>query len=75
MSDKMNTGSGKGGRREGAGRKPLPEEDRLIQTTIRVTQSDLEELRQLGEGNLSEGVRLATAIAVKSIKRRKPVAV
>ena len=69
MSD--NTVGQRGGRREGAGRPALPNDERLIQTTVRVAQSDLDSLKELGNGNLSEGVRLATAIAVKQIKHRK----
>ncbi len=38
----------RGGKREGAGRKPLPKEDRLVSMTIRVTRKQKEWLQESG---------------------------
>lgn len=46
-----------GGKREGAGRKPLGPP--LVRVTITVTPADLAALKQLGKNNVSEGVRQA----------------
>lgn len=47
----------RGGKREGAGRKPLPEGQKQTHATIRLTTDQLQELKRLGSGNLSEGIR------------------
>lgn len=44
-----------GGKREGAGRKPLPASLRLVPVTIRLTQTQLDTLRQ--NGDVSKQIR------------------
>lgn len=45
----------KGGKREGAGRPPSP--NPLQRVSIRLAAEDIARLRELGAGNVSEGVR------------------
>jgi hypothetical protein len=44
--------------RPGPGRDPLPPEERLVKITARVTQEDLARIKALGEGNISQGIRV-----------------
>jgi hypothetical protein len=47
----------RGGKREGSGRKPLGPAP-LTQYTVRLPAEVAERLRELGNGNLSEGIRI-----------------
>jgi hypothetical protein len=47
----------RGGKREGAGRKARLGE-RLTRVTIGLTEAQIERLKQLGDGNISAGVRV-----------------
>ena len=47
-----------GGARPGAGRPPLPPGECLIPVTFRIPAQYIPELNALGNGNLSEGLRI-----------------
>jgi len=47
----------RGGKREGAGRPPLTADQKRIHIDARLTQQEIDRLRELGGGNLSEGIR------------------
>lgn len=47
-----------GGKREGSGRKPLSLQP-LRKVCVTLTNEHVEQLRRLGGGNVSEGVRIA----------------
>jgi hypothetical protein len=47
-----------GGKREGAGRKPIGAA-RMVAVTVTLPADLIEKLEQLGEGNLSAGIREA----------------
>ena len=51
----------KGGKRPGAGRKPLGVKPR----TVRLTDADVEVAKWLGSGNVSRGVRSALSLVKK----------
>lgn len=46
-----------GGARQGAGRPPLPHDQQRIRVDVRLTQAEIDRLRELGGGNLSMGIR------------------
>ena len=52
-----NSGKEKRKRKPGAGRKPLPPEQRLDGYRVRLTQEQKAALTRMGDGNLSEGIR------------------
>lgn len=47
----------RGGKREGAGRPPLSPEELQMHATVRLTPAQIEQLKGIGNGNLSEGIR------------------
>lgn len=47
----------RGGKREGAGRPPLSIDQKRIHIDARLTQQEIDRLRELGNGNLSQGIR------------------
>lgn len=55
--------SGHGGKRAGAGRKPIPEDERMLRTTVWLTQEEISTLTALGEesdgpgGKITKGIR------------------
>jgi len=55
-------GKGSGGKRVRAGRKPLGPLA-LVRITVRLVQADIDYLRELGNDNLSAGVREAILLA------------
>lgn len=46
-----------GGKRKGAGRKPLSPRDATVRITVTLTRQDAELLRDIGGGNASKAVR------------------
>lgn len=46
-----------GGKREGAGRKPLSAREPTVRITVTLTGPEGEQLREIGDGNASRGVR------------------
>ena len=46
-----------GGKREGAGRKPLSARDATVRITVTLTREDAQLLRDIGGGNASKGLR------------------
>jgi hypothetical protein len=68
MTDKPKSGWGgarpnSGGARPGAGRKPIPVQDRQVNLSITLAQRYIEQARELGGGNASAGIRRALDMA------------
>jgi hypothetical protein len=61
--------SRRGGKRKGAGRKPLHADGAMEHTSITVDDLTLRKLLVLGEDNISEGVRRAVAVAYDRFQR------
>lgn len=57
----------RGGKRQGAGRKPLGPEP-LVRVDVRLLPEEIEYARSRGDGNLSAGVRAIVAAARHSPK-------
>lgn len=55
MADNQLTGRGGAGR--GQGRKSLPEGEKRIRAWAFLTTDQITELKRIGDGNLSEGIR------------------
>lgn len=49
----------KGGKREGAGRKPIDGDAAMATYQARLTGRQARKARRIGEGNVSEGIRRA----------------
>jgi hypothetical protein len=47
----------RGGKREGAGRRPLPPGQKSTRAWVFLTPAELAHIKALGNGNLSEGIR------------------
>ncbi len=58
-----------GGRRKGAGRKPLGEE-KMTLVNVRLSEEHIEKVSRLGAGNISAGVRRAIQNAAGEKRRR-----
>lgn len=57
--------SNRGGARPGAGRKPGPDPNAAhrVRRMIMLSEDEVKQARTLGDGNISEGVRRAIAVA------------
>lgn len=55
----METQSNHGGKRQNAGRKPLEATEPTVKVAITLLPSQVEAMKQLGDGNLSLGIRKA----------------
>lgn len=53
----MDNNTAWGGQRDGSGRKRLSEDEPTVIVTARVPESYTETLRQIGDGNMAEGIR------------------
>lgn len=49
---------GRGGPGRGQGRKSLPPEERRIRVDVRLTSREIEQIRAVGNGNFSKGIRV-----------------
>jgi hypothetical protein len=63
----------RGGKREGAGRPPLTNEP-TVKVSVRLPESVAAQLKQAGNGNISEGVRTMTVEHTKWIEENKALA-
>lgn len=59
----------RGGKREGAGRKPVAP-DGTVRTTVTLPPSVVDVLRDAGGGNVSEGVRALVAEHLRRLRKR-----
>jgi hypothetical protein len=57
---------GHGGERVGAGRHPLPLEQKRVRVDVRLLPSEVEWLKTRGNGNLSKGIREAIQFCLSS---------
>lgn len=57
-----------GGRRPGAGRKPLGE-DKMVRLNVMLENKHIDKAARIGEGNVSRGIRLLIDAEMKRTKR------
>ena len=63
--------AGHGGARPGAGRKPKSATGPAPRRQVTLDDETLAILRELGDGNVSEGIRVAARIAAEARKKEK----